>query len=134
MTKPLDDKAPDYPSLVYSAEDDPDRVDTTEEAPKDPMVEVLEHTNTLAESLETLSGGVLLLGETVEEFFTDVLESNSKTQDKLDQIIENQHDQELDQLLSKISKPEPEPPIIIVVGSEDELDELDDILDYPDYP
>ncbi len=128
MTKP---KPPEYPSLVYTAEDDPSRVDDIEETPKDPMVEVLEHTNTLAESLETLSGGVLLLGETVEEFFVDVLESNSKTQDKLDQIIDNQHDQELDQLLMNLPKPEPEPPIIIIVDSEDIFDELDDILNYP---
>ena len=95
------------------------------------MVEVLEHTNTLAESLETLSGGVLLLGETVEEFFVDVLESNSETQEKLDLIIENQHDQELNQLLNNDPKPEPEPPIIILISDEDVFDELDDILNYP---
>ncbi len=128
MTKP---KPPEYPSLVYNAEDDPDRVDPIEETTKDPMVEVLKHTNSLAESLETLSGGVLLLGETVEEFFVDVLESNSETQEKLDLIIENQHDLALDQLLMNDPKPEPEPPIIIIIDSEDELDELDDILNYP---
>jgi len=128
MTKP---KTPEYPTLVYSAEDDPDKVNPIEETPKDPMVEVLEHTNTLAESLETLCGGALMLGETVEEFFVDVLESNSETQDKLDQIIDNQHDLALDQLLKNDPQPEPEPPIIIFVDDEDVFDELEDILDYP---
>ena len=128
MTKP---KAPKYPSLVYSAEDDVGRVDDIEETPKDPMIEVLEHTNTLAEALESFGTGVLMLGETVEEFIVDVQESNSETQDKLDTIIDNQHDQELDQLLKNDPKPEPEPPIIIFIDNEDDFDELDDILDYP---